>query len=94
MPVNVCERLFLKAPTWGDNSGHGHTFQMALCGEDADVVLNPQIKVLEDERGLIGSGHLLQGVSSLAVGRRARHPVACEACKVGGYGTNKQGDRT
>lgn len=68
-------------PTWCDNCGHGHTFQMTLGSEDTDVVLRTQIQALQHARGLISSDKLFQGVSSLAAGRRARHSVACDACR-------------
>lgn len=42
----TCVNAFLLAPTWGDSSGHRHTFQMALGSEHADVVLHTQIQVL------------------------------------------------
>lgn len=81
---------FLVAPTWRDNSGHGHTFQMTLGSEDTDVVLCPRVEALQQARGLISSDKLFQGVSSLAVGRRACHSVACDACRGWGNVTNTE----
>lgn len=39
--IQHASRPFPVALTWCDNSGHWHTFQMVLDGEDADVVLHP-----------------------------------------------------
>lgn len=77
----TCVNALLVNPTWCDNCGHGHTFQMALGSEDTDVVLGPQIQALEHAWGLICRDKLFQGVPSLAGGWCACHSVACDACR-------------
>lgn len=65
--------------TWCDNGGHRHTFQIILGGIDTDVILCPRVQVLQHAGGFVCSDKLLEGVSSLAIGRRARHSVASDA---------------
>lgn len=69
--------------TWRDNSGHGRAFQKTLGSVNADVVLNAGCQALQHYGSFLSTNGLVQGASSLTIGRCACYSVACDAFQSG-----------